>query len=52
MDRTYLEWNFVNWITVVLMASFGLLLIGLVTSGLKGMKMPSPTMADPTAAGA
>lgn len=38
MDRTYLQWNIVNWITVVLMASLGMLLIGAVSSGLRGFK--------------
>lgn len=35
MDRTYLHWNLVNWITVVLMASIGVLAIGAVSSGLR-----------------
>jgi hypothetical protein len=35
MEKTYLQWNAVNWITVVLMASFGVLLIGAVSSGLR-----------------
>ena len=38
MDRTYLQWNIVNWITVVLMASLGMLLIGAVSSGLRKYK--------------
>lgn len=36
MDQNYLTWNAVNWITVVLMASIGMLLIGAVASGLRG----------------
>jgi len=36
MERVYLEWNIVNWITVVLMASIGLALVGLVSSSLQG----------------
>jgi len=32
MERTYLQWNFVNWITVVLMVSAGWLVVGLVSS--------------------
>ena len=40
MDRTYLQWNFVNWITVVLMASIGILLIGAIASGLRAYSVP------------
>lgn len=35
MDRFYLQWNATNWITVVLMASVGMLLIGAIASGLR-----------------
>jgi len=35
MDRTYLQWNLVNWITVVLMAALGMFLVGAVTSGIR-----------------
>lgn len=35
MDTFYLQWNIVNWITVVLMASIGMLAVGTVYSGLK-----------------
>jgi len=35
MDRTYLQWNLVNWITVVLMAALGMFLAGAVTSGIR-----------------
>lgn len=38
MDRFYLQWNIVNWITVVLMASVGMLLIGAVSSGIRQYK--------------
>lgn len=38
MDRTYLQWNIVNWVTVVLMASLGMILIGAISSGLRGFK--------------
>lgn len=41
MDRTYLQWNVVNWITVVLMASFGAMVIGLAAAGLKTYKAPT-----------
>jgi len=35
MSGSYLNWNFVNWITVVLMAALGMCLIGAVSSGLR-----------------
>ena len=35
MERTYLQWNLVNWITIVLMASFGAVILGLVAAGIK-----------------
>ncbi len=34
MDGTYISWNIPNWITVVLMVSFGAVLLGLVASAL------------------
>jgi hypothetical protein len=34
-DRFYLQWNLPNWITVVLMASVGIIIIGAVTSGIR-----------------
>jgi hypothetical protein len=33
--KFYLQWNIVNWITVVLMASIGMLLVAMVASGLR-----------------
>lgn len=41
MERTYLQWNVVNWITVILMASFGVMAIGLIASGLKAYRLPA-----------
>lgn len=35
MDKTYLQWNLVNWITVLLMAGLGAVFIGVVVSGLQ-----------------
>jgi len=35
MDKFYIQWNVVNWVTVVLMASIGALIVGTVYSGLK-----------------
>lgn len=33
MDRTYLQWNIVNWITVALMAFAGMIVISGIASG-------------------
>jgi len=38
MEKVYLQWNLVNWITVVLMVSLGTVLIGVVASGIKTMR--------------
>ena len=35
MERTYLQWNLVNWVTVVLMASLGAVLVGVVAASMK-----------------
>lgn len=35
MERTYLQWNLVNWITVVLMATLGAMLVGLIAASVK-----------------
>lgn len=35
MERTYLQWNLVNWITVVLMAALGAMLVGLIAASVK-----------------
>jgi len=35
MERTYLQWNFANWITVLLMAGLGAVAIGVIVSGVK-----------------
>jgi hypothetical protein len=35
MERVYLEWNIVNWITVVLMAAIGLAAVGFVSSSIQ-----------------
>lgn len=32
MERTYVQWNFVNWVTIVLMVTAGWLVVGLVSS--------------------
>lgn len=38
MEKSYLQWNLVNWITVVLMASVGVMAIGVVTSGIRAYR--------------
>jgi hypothetical protein len=35
VDRAYLQWNLPNWITVVLMASIGVVLLQFAASGLR-----------------
>lgn len=49
MDRTYLEWNIVNWLTVVLMAAVGVMVIGTIGAAIKTYKIPA--MTDPNAQG-
>lgn len=34
-EKFYLQWNIVNWITVVLMVSIGTMLIAAAASGLR-----------------
>lgn len=35
MERVYLHWNIINWITVVLMAYIGLTVIGFAGSAIR-----------------
>lgn len=35
MESTYLQWNLVNWITVVLMAAVGLFIVGMLSSAIR-----------------
>lgn len=37
MEKAYLQWNVVNWLTVVLMASVGMMLFGAAVAGLKSV---------------
>jgi hypothetical protein len=32
MEKSYLQWNMVNWITVMLMATVGVAIVGAVAS--------------------
>jgi hypothetical protein len=38
MEPTYLQWNIPNWITVVLMATVGMLVVGAIASGIRAAK--------------
>jgi len=38
MEPVYLQWNIVNWITVVLMASVGMLFVGAIASGIRAYR--------------
>lgn len=46
MDRFYLQWNVPNWITVVLMASVGMLLVGAIASGIRAYSGTTSAQAD------
>lgn len=35
MDRVYLHWNIINWITVALMAGTGMFAVGFAASAIK-----------------
>lgn len=34
-DRFYLQWNLVNWITIVLMAAIGMMVVGAAASAIR-----------------
>lgn len=36
MQKVFIEWNFVNWITVVLMVAVGMAAFGLASSFVRG----------------
>lgn len=47
--KFYLQWNLVNWITVVLMVFAGMMLLGFVASGIRqvaGSKTASAASND------
>lgn len=46
MEKTYIQWNAVNWITIVLMASFGALFVGFVLAGLNSYSLSSRGASD------
>ncbi len=47
MDRFYLQWNIVNWITVVLMATIGMMVVGAISSGLRHYNGQAATQSIP-----
>lgn len=40
-DKVYLSWNLPNWITVVLMVTFGAIVVGLAASAVGAMRDPA-----------
>jgi len=46
MDRFYLQWNVPNWITVVLMAAVGMLLVGAIASGIRAYTGQTASVSD------
>lgn len=42
MERAYLQWNIVNWITVLLMATLGMMLVGAASSLVRQYAPNSP----------
>lgn len=47
MERTFLAWNIENWVTVLLMAALGYLLLAIVVQAIGGW-MGSGNTAPPT----
>lgn len=45
-ERFYLQWNVVNWVTVVLMAMVGFLLLGAIGAGVKASRRGGVVDAD------
>jgi len=41
MEKTFISWNVVNWITIVLMASLGMLAVGAVIAGVNAYVAPA-----------
>lgn len=48
MEKVYLQWNAVNWITVVLMASFGALFVAAVMTGLNAYGLTNRSAVNGT----
>jgi hypothetical protein len=47
--KFYLQWNIVNWITVVLMVATGMLIVGMLASGMRQFAGKSAASADDAA---
>lgn len=43
--KFYIQWNIVNWITIVLMATVGMLIVGMIASGLRQYSRASSVSA-------
>lgn len=41
MEKVYIQWNMVNWITIVLMVALGSALAGIVMSAIGKYRMPN-----------
>lgn len=44
--RAYLQWNAVNWVTIVLMAAVGFLIVGMIGSGVRVWKGQANAQSD------
>lgn len=43
MEKVYIQWNLVNWITIVLMVALGSALVGFVVAQIKNYHAPMPS---------
>lgn len=41
MDRVYIQWNMVNWITIVLMVALGSAIVGFAMNAIGKYRMPA-----------
>jgi hypothetical protein len=41
MERVYIQWNLVNWITIVLMAAVGMMAVGAVAKAIRSYSAPA-----------
>lgn len=49
-ERTYITWNVVNWVTIVLMVAVAALLVGVISGAVSAARSRSPGGATPPAA--
>ena len=47
-EKVYLQWNLVNWITIVLMAFVGLAVVGMIASAVRHYNGNAATQAVTT----